>query len=63
MDIPQNANDGCVGPSSNEAGKAKSCEGCPNQSKCASGESREPDPGKKNIFSRKIEHFEFSMKL
>lgn len=30
----------CVGPSSDEAGKADSCAGCPNQSSCASGETK-----------------------
>ena len=32
----------CVGPDSAEAGKASSCEGCPNQSSCASGANRAP---------------------
>ena len=35
--VPNNANDNCVGPNSSQAGKAKSCEGCPNQNNCASG--------------------------
>jgi len=30
----------CVGPESDMAGKASSCAGCPNQSKCASGETK-----------------------
>jgi len=30
----------CVGPESDMAGKANSCAGCPNQSKCASGETK-----------------------
>ncbi|MES1908670.1 MAG: hypothetical protein MHM6MM_001555 [Cercozoa sp. M6MM] len=30
----------CVGPQSEAAGKAASCEGCPNQSACASGQMR-----------------------
>eukprot|EP01040_Poterioochromonas_malhamensis_P010978 gene10978-11965_t len=30
----------CVGPTSDEAGKADSCAGCPNQSSCASGETK-----------------------
>jgi len=36
---PQNANEKCVGPKGATAGKAPSCEGCPNQSACASGVS------------------------
>ena len=35
--VPQDANEGCVGPSSSQAGKAEGCAGCPNQSNCASG--------------------------
>lgn len=37
---PQNPNDTCVGPISERAGKAKSCDGCPNQKECASGSFR-----------------------
>ena len=37
METPDNANDGCVGPSSENAGKVSACDGCPNQSACASG--------------------------
>ncbi len=29
------ANEDCVGPSSEKAGKASGCEGCPNQKACA----------------------------
>ena len=36
---------GCVGPQSEQAGKVSSCQGCPNQNKCSSGEFRKPDPG------------------
>lgn len=39
---PSNANDGCVGPSSQEAGKNSNCNGCPNQSACASGTFNSP---------------------
>ena len=35
---PTNANESCVGPKSANAGQASSCEGCPNQSACASGQ-------------------------
>lgn len=34
----------CVGPQSEQAGKASACEGCPNQKVCASGAAREEDP-------------------
>ena len=30
-------NEVCVGPSSSQAGKAATCEGCPNKQECASG--------------------------
>lgn len=35
--LPSNRNEECVGPTSNKAGKASSCAGCPNQQQCASG--------------------------
>ena len=38
------ANDGCVGPASERAGKESGCEGCPNQKACAEGKGREEDP-------------------
>ncbi|OQR86831.1 nucleotide-binding protein 1 [Achlya hypogyna] len=44
MDRPTNANDGCVGTQSDAAGKAAGCAGCPNQSLCASGATKLPDP-------------------
>lgn len=37
------ANQGCVGPASETAGKAEGCAGCPNASACASGAGREVD--------------------
>lgn len=40
---PANANSECVGPSSESAGKASACAGCPNQSACASGALRSPE--------------------
>lgn len=43
-DVPENANENCVGPSSELAGKANSCAGCPNQRLCSSGALRGPDP-------------------
>ena len=38
--IPEN----CPGTSSENAGKASTCAGCPNQQICASGAVRGPDP-------------------
>jgi len=43
-EIPENANTGCVGPSSDTAGKASGCAGCPNKDACASGEATKEDP-------------------
>lgn len=42
-DAPSNANSGCVGPTSSEAGKSSACEGCPNQGACASGAFSSPE--------------------
>jgi len=39
---PSNANEGCVGPTSQDAGKASACAGCPNQSACSSGSFNSP---------------------
>ena len=38
------ANKECVGPASEEAGKAEACAGCPNAAACASGAGRVEDP-------------------
>jgi len=35
----------CPGTQSESAGKVSACQGCPNQSICASGAARGPDPG------------------
>lgn len=48
----ENRNATCVGPASEEAGKASSCQGCPNQGLCASGKGREEDPSLPQINSR-----------
>ncbi|KAL3826835.1 hypothetical protein ACHAXA_005677 [Cyclostephanos tholiformis] len=40
---PDDANEGCVGPTSSIAGRASACAGCPNQSACASGAFNSPD--------------------
>lgn len=42
-DTPSNANEGCVGPTSQEAGKSSACDGCPNQSACATGKFSSPE--------------------
>mmetsp|Transcript_11917 Transcript_11917/g.21948 ORF Transcript_11917/g.21948 Transcript_11917/m.21948 type:complete len:221 (+) Transcript_11917:2492-3154(+) len=42
--VPENSNEGCVGPSSEDAGKASACAGCPNQKLCASGEMKKANP-------------------
>jgi Mrp family chromosome partitioning ATPase len=42
--VPHDANEECPGVGSAQAGKSSSCEGCPNQSKCASGETPAVDP-------------------
>ncbi|CAG9857437.1 unnamed protein product [Phyllotreta striolata] len=35
----------CPGVTSDTAGKASACAGCPNQTVCSSGEAKKPDPG------------------
>jgi Mrp family chromosome partitioning ATPase len=44
MEKPNDANEECVGPASDHAGKASSCAGCPNQGACASGEAKKEQP-------------------
>jgi hypothetical protein len=36
-EVPENANEHCPGATSQEAGKQSACQGCPNQTLCASG--------------------------
>ncbi|XP_031575284.1 cytosolic Fe-S cluster assembly factor NUBP1 homolog [Actinia tenebrosa] len=43
-DVPQDAPDHCPGTESDKAGKASACQGCPNQSICASSKPVGPDP-------------------
>jgi Mrp family chromosome partitioning ATPase len=43
MDVPADANEGCVGPTSEKAGQASACEGCPNQGACSSGAMSSPE--------------------
>jgi len=42
VDAPSDANAGCVGPTSQDAGKSSACAGCPNQSACSSGAFSSP---------------------
>ena len=49
---PSDANEECVGPSSEQAGKASSCDGCPNQEACATGANRGPDPAVAEVSER-----------
>ena len=49
---PEDANEECVGPQSDNAGKSSSCEGCPNQAECASGAHREVDPAIAQVADR-----------
>ena len=51
---PDNANDECVGPQHENAGKASSCAGCPNQSECASGAGKQEqvDPAIQEVAER-----------
>jgi Mrp family chromosome partitioning ATPase len=51
-DVPDNANQACVGSSSENAGKASSCDGCPNQAQCASGAGRKVDPALAEVAER-----------
>jgi Mrp family chromosome partitioning ATPase len=51
-DVPVDANEECPGVNSKNAGKSSSCEGCPNQAKCASGEAAAPDPAVEIVASR-----------
>jgi Mrp family chromosome partitioning ATPase len=41
--VVDNANAGCVGPTSASAGKASACSGCPNQGACSSGALASPE--------------------
>ncbi len=43
-DVPDNAPEACPGTSSEMAGRASACAGCPNQRLCASGAANAPDP-------------------
>ncbi|KAF8820080.1 putative cytosolic fe-s cluster assembling factor nbp35, partial [Cardiosporidium cionae] len=43
-DVPENAPESCPGVYSEQAGFSESCDGCPNQRLCASGDARKPDP-------------------
>jgi Mrp family chromosome partitioning ATPase len=51
-DVPDDANEECVGVSSEQAGKASACAGCPNQAACSSGEAKKPDPAVMDVKER-----------
>lgn len=51
-DVPENAPEHCPGTQSEQAGKAQSCSGCPNQNICSSGTTKGPDPALEAIYSR-----------
>lgn len=51
-DVPEQANAGCPGTTSQAAGKSDSCVGCPNQAACATGEAAPEDPAIAAIASR-----------
>ena len=51
-EVPDNANEGCVGPESDSAGKASACAGCPNQAACASGDAKKPTPTHEEVKAR-----------
>ncbi|XP_015587536.1 cytosolic Fe-S cluster assembly factor NUBP1 homolog [Cephus cinctus] len=44
-DVPNDAPEHCPGTQSEDAGKVSACAGCPNQNICASGATKQPDPG------------------
>ncbi|XP_043486375.1 cytosolic Fe-S cluster assembly factor NUBP1 homolog isoform X1 [Polistes fuscatus] len=44
-DVPGEAPEHCPGTKSEQAGKASACAGCPNQKLCASGATKQADPG------------------
>lgn len=51
--VPENANEGCVGPNSEQAGKVSGCAGCPNQASCAAGKNKdEVDPSIEHLNTR-----------
>ena len=52
MDKPDNAPPSCPGTNSELAGKGSACEGCPNQSSCASKKDDAPDPEMEAISAR-----------
>ncbi|ELU15310.1 hypothetical protein CAPTEDRAFT_152695 [Capitella teleta] len=50
--VPENAPERCPGTESSEAGKADSCQGCPNQEICASAQPKAVDPALEEIRQR-----------
>jgi Mrp family chromosome partitioning ATPase len=57
IEVPANANEHCPGIGKEESGKASACDGCPNQSACASGEMKiDPDIEKIGEKLKKVKH-------
>jgi Mrp family chromosome partitioning ATPase len=52
LNVPADANEECPGVDSKNAGKSSACDGCPNQTKCASGEAAKPDPAVAEVARR-----------
>ncbi|XP_066545335.1 cytosolic Fe-S cluster assembly factor nubp1 isoform X2 [Amia ocellicauda] len=48
-DVPSDAPQHCPGTTSTQAGKTSACQGCPNQTICASGMPKAPDPAIEEI--------------
>ncbi|KAL7861330.1 hypothetical protein AOLI_G00176790 [Acnodon oligacanthus] len=48
-DVPSDAPEHCPGTTSEQAGKSSACQGCPNQTICASGATKAPDPAIEEI--------------
>jgi Mrp family chromosome partitioning ATPase len=51
-EFPEEAPSGCPGLSSETAGKASPCAGCPNQNACATGSAAAPDRSPAEVFER-----------
>lgn len=54
-DVPENAAEHCPGTASEAAGKTSACAGCPNQTLCASGATKGPDPAVELVKQRLVD--------
>ncbi|XP_074638959.1 cytosolic Fe-S cluster assembly factor NUBP1 homolog [Acropora palmata] len=52
LTVPQNAPEHCPGTGSEQAGKSSACQGCPNQTICASSKPLGPDPAVEEVKER-----------